>query len=298
MEATLPVAMDATYRASPIKRSRRSKADMAKIRDALEEIVSEYHSMTVRQCFYQAVSRGVVDKTEQEYKGTVGRLLVEMRRDGTIPYEKLSDDTRWQRKPTTHSGLEKMLASTQRTYRRAVWDNQDAYVEVWLEKDALAGVLYEVTEKWDVPLMVTRGYPSATYLHEAAEAIAAQRRPAFLYYFGDRDPSGVDIDRCVEKQIRAMAPRAELYFKRVAVTEEQIEELSLPTRPTKKSDSRSKNFEGESVEVDAIDPETLCDICDSCIRRHIDLDSYYRMRQVEKAERETLATIIERMGGQ
>ncbi|WP_428305832.1 hypothetical protein [Lacipirellula sp.] len=271
---------------------------MAAIRDALEEIVDEYTSLTVRQCFYQAVGRGVVDKTEQEYKGTVCRLLADMRRDGTIPYHKLSDNTRWQRKPTTFSGLEQMLENTQRTYRRAIWDEQPAYVEIWLEKDALAGVLWEVTRKWDVPLMVTRGYPSISYLHEAAEAIAAQGKPAFLYYFGDRDPSGVDIDRCVEKQIREMAPDADLHFERVGVTEAQIAELSLPTRPTKKTDSRSKGFEGESVEVDAIDPETLCQICDDCIRRHIDFDSYYRMREVENAERDTLATLISNMGGE
>jgi hypothetical protein len=282
---------------SPIRRGRRSKQDIADVRDAIIEVISGYRRMTVRQVYYQLVTRGVIEKTEQEYKSTVCRLLAEMRRDGTIPYSKIADNTRWMRKPDTYSGLEEMLSITHQTYRRAIWDSQDAYVEIWLEKEALAGVLVDVTAKWDVPLMVTRGYPSLSYVHSAAQAIEAQGKPAYLYYFGDRDPSGVDIDRFVEQQILEMAPGVDLHFERVAVTEEQLEELSLPTRPTKKSDSRSKGFRGESVEVDAIDPDTLCEICEACITRHVDQDAYGRMMEVEDAERDTLARIIEKMGG-
>ena len=105
-----------------------------------------------------------------------------------------------------------MLHHQKRLYRRSLWNDQDAYVEVWLEKDALAGVLYEVTDTWDVPLMVTVGYPSLSYLHEAAEQIAAKDKPAYLYYFGDHDPSGIDITCLVEDGIREFAPDAEIYF--------------------------------------------------------------------------------------
>jgi hypothetical protein len=129
-------------------------------------------------------------------------------------------------------------------------------VEVWLEKDALAGVLYEETDRWDVPLMVTRGYASLSYLYHAAMRITESRKPAHLYYFGDFDPSGVDITRAVEEGIRELGPDADIEFERVAVTEDQIQSMRLPTRPTKGSDSRRKNFKGDSVEVDAIHPIT------------------------------------------
>ncbi|RIK78509.1 MAG: hypothetical protein DCC67_11475 [Planctomycetota bacterium] len=270
---------------------------MAAIRDAIYAVVEQYRPMTVRQVFYQLVSRGVIEKTEAQYKTTVCRLLVEMRREGQIPYSWIADNTRWMRKPNTYSSLSEMLSLTQETYRRAVWDNQDAYVEIWLEKEALAGVLVDVTSKWDVPLMVTRGYPSLSYVYSAAKAIEAQDKPAYLYYFGDRDPSGVDIDRFVAQQIGEIAPDVELYFERVAVTRSQISELELPTRPTKQSDSRSKNFAGESVEVDAIDPDTLRDLCESCITDHIDHDAYERLLAVEAAERDTLASMIDGMEG-
>src|SRR5262249_28588791 len=150
-----------------------------------------------------------------------------------------------------------MLRLTAQTYRRAVWDTQASYVEIWLEKDALAGVLYDVTEEWDVPLMVTRGYASLSFLHSAAETISSHSKPTYLYYFGDHDPSGLDITRAVEQGIRQFAPNADITFERVAVNPDQIEGMGLPTRPTKASDSRSKGFEGESVEVDAISPDDL-----------------------------------------
>jgi hypothetical protein len=185
-----------------------------------------------------------------------------------------------------------MLQISAQAYRRAIWDNQDVYVEIWLEKDALAGVLYEETATWDVPLMVTRGYPSISYLHSAAEAIAEQGKPAYLYYFGDYDPSGLDIPRKVESDLRQfteeMSFGSEIYFERVAANPSQILSMNLPTRPTKKTDSRAREFIGESVEVDAIPPKALREIVRRCISQHVDEHAYGLMKEAEASERETL----------
>lgn len=310
------------YRSSPIKRPRRTKADIVRLRDTIASVVDEVKPATVRQVFYQLVSRGVIAKSEAEYKNTVCRLLAEMRRDGQISYYDIADNTRWMRKPDTYTSLPSMLHHAQYAYRRALWDDQDAYVEIWLEKEALAGVLVDVTAEWDVPLMVTRGYPSLSFLHSAAEQIRATEKPTFLYYFGDRDPSGVDIPRNVlmtilellvpevvesfsgDKKAEAGLRLAKLYeretplhFEVVAVTSEQIEQLNLPTRPTKKSDSRAKSFEGESVEVDAIPPATLRQLARDCIEQHIDQERLARTLHVEDLERETLAKIAGGLGG-
>jgi len=261
---------------------------MERIRTAIYDTLAADNPATVRQVFYRLVSAGVIAKTEAEYKTTVTRLLTEMRRAREVPFGWISDNTRWMRKPTTFDSYEDALLSTARTYRRALWQEQPVYVEVWLEKDALAGVLYEVTEKWDVPLMVTRGYPSLTYLHEAAESVAYQEKPAFIYYFGDLDPSGLDIPKKVEAGLREFAPEAEIHFERVAVTPVQIKRWQLPTRPTKKTDSRSKSFTGESVEVDAIPSHDLRALARECIDRHIDREVLARVQLVEKSERATL----------
>jgi len=275
--------------------ARRSRAEIESIRDAIVQVLRAEHPATVRQVFYQLVPLGLIAKTEAEYKHTVGRLLVEMRLDGTVPFGWIADNTRWMRKPRTFGSLQAALELTVGTYRRALWAEQDVYVEVWLEKDALAGVLYEVTADLDVPLMVTRGYPSLSFLADAAEVISAQSKPAHLYYFGDYDPSGMDISRVTESRLREFAPTAEIHFERVAVTPQQIAQWSLPTRPTKTTDTRSKGFGNESVEVDAIPPRRLRDLARRRIVEHIDPGVMERTRAIEQAERDTLESIARRL---
>ncbi|MGI8857537.1 MAG: hypothetical protein ACR2JW_17525 [Thermomicrobiales bacterium] len=279
-----------TYRTTPI-RVRRTKEDMGYIRLAIYEALYEDNPMTVRQVFYRLVSTGVIEKAEGEYKQTVCRLLTEMRLDGVIPFGWIADNTRWMRKPRTFTSLDHALKVTAETYRRALWHDLPTYCEIWLEKDALAGVLYEETEQWDVPLMVTRGYASLSYLHEAAEAIAEQGKPAYIYYLGDYDPSGMDIPRKVEARLREFAPDAEIHFERVAVTPEQIVAFALPTRPTKTTDSRSKGFAAQSVEVDAMASATLRALVRTCITRHVEEATLAAVERVEDAEREVLAGI-------
>ncbi len=98
----------------------------------------------------------------------------------------------------------------------------------------------------------------------------------------------------VEENLRMMAPKADITFTRLAVNEDQIATMGLPTRPTKKSDTRSKDFEGESVEVDAIDPDTLRRIVTDAIVSHIDTEALEFQRNEEALERETLALMPER----
>jgi hypothetical protein len=279
------------------KRVRRTKADLETLKTALYNVVAENEPVTVRQAYYQLVSAGAISKTEADYKNIVVRLLGIMRREGELPFSWIADNTRWMRKPQTYSSLEDALDSTIATYRRAIWDQQDSYVEIWLEKDALAGVLFDVTAEWDVPLMVTRGYPSLSYLHTAAEALSEEDRPCYIYYFGDHDPSGVHIPKKIEADLRTFAPDADLHFERVAVTPAQIEKWNLPTRPTKRTDSRAKSFLGESVEVDAIPPSRLRELCRQCIEQHIDQDVLERTQLVERAERNTLQNILGNLQG-
>lgn len=289
-----------TYQACPTKRApgqkRRTKAQMEALQETIYETLRHNHPMTVRQLFYQLVGQDAIDKTEAEYDNAVSRLLADMRRAGMVPWEWVVDQTRWMRKPRTYSSLQRMLNNAAVGYRRALWDNQDAYVEIWLEKDALAGILYDVTDEFDVPLMVSKGFSSITYLHDAAMTIQAQEKPAYLYYFGDHDPSGLSITETIENTIREFAPDVDLHFEKVGVLPWQIESWHLPTRPTKKTDTRSKGFEGDSVEVDAIPPQTLRDLARGSIVHHIDHEAWARVQQVEQEERETLQRFTEMLG--
>lgn len=162
------------------------------------------------------------------------------------------------------------------------------YCEVWCEKDALAGVVVEETEPYDVPLMVAKGYASISFLHSAAEAIARKGKPAYIYHFGDLDPSGVDAARDIEAKLRRYAPGAEIHFERPAVTREQATEWNLPSRPTKMTDTRAKKFSGKSVEFDAIPASKLRNLVRGCIERHVDQEQLAVLRTAEESERETL----------
>jgi len=254
----------------------------------------------VRQLFYQLTSNGVIEKTEAQYKSTVIRLLSRMRREKEIPFDWIADNTRWMRKPSSYSSLEAMLENTARTYRRSVWDSQDAYVEIWLEKDALAGVFYQVTQRWDVPLMVTRGFSSLSFLHTAAEEIkdqSARGKETFIYYFGDHDPSGRVNDRVIERDLREFADGVDFHFERMAVTLEQIAEWSLPSRPTKTRGTHAKTFKGDSVELDSIPPKQLESLIEFCITQHIYEPAYNALIAAEQSERETLVAFISTFKG-
>lgn len=281
----------ASYSAGRIKRARSTKTEVAERRERLFEIVAAMKPMTVRQCFYQATVADIVEKTEGGYDKVQSDLTL-LRRAGILPYAWLADHTRYERKPTTFNGVQEALEDTARLYRKALWADADCYVEVWIEKDALSGVVYPITSLFDVSLMSARGYASLSFLHGSADYIAALNVPAFIYHFGDFDPSGVNAAEKIEETLRQMASDAEIYFERVAVTPEQIRDWDLPTRPTKQSDSRSKGFGEILVELDAIRPDALRNLVEEVILRHLPADQFAVLRAAEASERKLIDGLV------
>jgi hypothetical protein len=194
----------------------------------------------------------------------------------------------------TYSSIQRALEDTARFYRKSLWDDAGSYVEIWLEKDALSGVVYPITDEYDVPLMVARGYASLSFLHSAAEYIASLEVPTYIYHLGDYDPSGVNAGEKIEQTLRELAPHAEIHFERIGVTPYQISEWRLPTRPTKQSDTRSKGFGDISVELDAIAPDTLRGLVKLCIEDHLPQDQLRILKIAEESEREILQAFVQR----
>jgi hypothetical protein len=279
------------YQTSLIKRHRSTKVEVEQRRQHLYDIVSAGQPMTVRQVFYQATVRGIVEKAESGY-AKVQTDLTLMRRAGELPYGWLADNTRWQRKPRSFDSVQEALENTARLYRKNLWADGDSYVEIWLEKDALAGVILPITAMYDVPLMVARGYASLSFLHSAAEYIGSLDVPTYVYHLGDFDPSGVNAGEKIETSLREMAPSAEIYFERIAVTEEQITAWNLPTRPTKATDTRARNFGSISVELDAIEPNTLRTVVLDAIEEHLPEHQYEVLKAAEQSEREVIARLV------
>jgi hypothetical protein len=262
-------------------------------RAALYSIIANMQPMTVRQAFYQATVRGIVEKSEKGY-GKIQRALVDMRWDGQVPYSWITDNTRWQRKPKTFNGIAQALEDTAAFYRKNLWQDADAYVEIWLEKDALSGVIYPITSQYDVPLMVARGYASLSFLQNAGAAINGMGVPAYIYHFGDFDPSGVNAAEKIEESLGKFAPDADIQFKRIALTPRQIRELKLPTRPTKKTDTRSKSFGELSVELDAIAPDDLRAMVQKVIEQHLPKERFEILKEAEASERQLLRSFVAR----
>lgn len=272
------------------RRTRRTRAELSALDDAIVDAVSVEHPVTLRGVYYRAVSAGAVDKTEAGYR-VVGRQLVKLRRAGVVPYAWITDGTRLMRKPVSWSGADAMLAHQGVSYRQALWEDQSSAVIVLSEKDAISGAVYPVTVEFDVELGITRGYTSDTFVHSIADDVLANDadyRTTFLYQLGDHDPSGVDGWRDFCRKVTEFAPGCDVVFERIAVTPQQIVELALPTRPTKSKDTRSAGFTGESVEVDAISAPTLRQIVRDAIEQHIDPDQLHVTQMVEQSERRGL----------
>ncbi len=282
------------YGTSPIKRKRRTKAEIMVLDLALAEIVAEVEPATVRQVFYQAVVRGLVPKDETEGYRLVQRRLLSLRERGTIPYGWITDNARIVRRRARWQSPDEFAREAAARYRKDYWAEAEVRVEVWLEKDALAGVLLPtVVDECGLDLYVTRGFASVSYLQEAAEFIEEDGRQTFVYLLTDLDPSGLSIAETVECELVERAVTNPPEVERIAVTREQIDRYGLPTRPTKANDSRAATFVKEhgtgSVELDAIPPDTLRELVRSHIEDHMDSDQLRILKLAEREERRLLS---------
>src|SRR5918994_1429408 len=196
---------------SPIKRPRRTRAEIEALDDALVEIVDQFRPVTVRQVFYQAVNRGLVPKSESKGYRVVQRRLVALRASWEIPHGAIVNGTRYVHGHQRYDDLDEFTSYAAGLYRKDYWATSEVNVEVWLEKDALKGVLIPtVVDECGLGLHVTRGFASITYLQEAAEEIERHGRPTYIYVLTDFDPSGVVIAQKVEEELTARAPYSEI----------------------------------------------------------------------------------------
>lgn len=264
------------------------------IRDAVDGLAGRFDRMTVRQIFYQLETMEVVAKTEGGYR-QVQQQVLKMRRERLLDWDFITDGTRWQRKPDTYSHAGDYIEQVSRSYRRDLWQQQGVRIEIWLEKDALADVIVDVTHEWDVSLMVSRGQSSATFLHSAAvtarEAFESTGVATYIYALYDFDAGGERAYRTVERELPEYAPGVPIHVERLAVTEDQIEEWSLPTRPAKKSDPEAAKWGKTAVELDAIDPDRLVQLAEDAITDHVDEHAWQVEQQVEREEREGLLAL-------
>lgn len=284
------------YQTSPIKRTRRTVDEMAQLLDAIQSIlVGESGQITIRHLYYRLVGMGIIPKTEAAYKGLCSHLA-KWRRSGEIEWSAFADNTRWHIRRKTYQGIDHALRNTVENYRRDLWEDQPYYVEIWVEKDAIAGLVADTANSYGVPVFVARGFASLSSLYDAANTFRDATdlgKTAIIYHLGDYDPSGIAAG---ESMLRAFRDDfdVELEFRRAAVTAEQIQRLKLPTRPTKTTDTRARRWTGgECVELDTMPPSEIRKIVTTCITQHIEAGAWQAMEQTETLERESMKKFLE-----
>jgi hypothetical protein len=286
---------DLVYRACSIKRDRRTKAKVQTIRETIKSILKADHPQTVRQVFYQLVARGVIEKTENEYQCTVIRLLREMRLDGQVRWDWIVDESRRSRVTQTFDNIGDALRDTAHYYRRSALRDCSDYIEIWSEKEALAGIIYDEASDYDVPVIVSKGMPSLTQLYGSFCSIkraARAGKDSYIYQFGDHDPTGCLIPKTIENRLDEFCERYRCELptvERIPLTPKQISQYGLPTRPTKREGNRhAHKFEGDSVELDALPSSELRSLVRECIERHISPAALETLREAEGSERDIL----------
>jgi len=259
-------------------------------------VLAEYGSaITVRQLYYRLVAGLVIPNSLRSYKRLVAHLT-RWRKNGKLSPHAFTDLTRMPQHHGGWSDLGDFLRGLVNGYRRDYWAEQDSPPEVWLEKQALATVFLPVVDRLQVTLQICRGYPSVSTL-----VAAKDRRVRNILYFGDWDPSGVDINRSIEEELR-VTWGWRVSLKRVALLPEQIERHQLPPTPPKDTDSRTAGFlaaHGEdTVELDALPPDVLEKLIEDSVREHItDEGAWEEAQEQECRDRQRLVEIAEEESG-
>ena len=297
--------MNGTNRACSIKRRRRRREDVDAVRSAIVGVLNADHPQTVRQVFYQLVTRGVIEKSEAEYQQTVIRLLSEMRLGGEVRWDWIIDESRRTRTTRTFDNVADAVQDMARYYRRSALRECDAYIEIWSEKEALSGIIWDAASEYDVPVVVSKGVPSLTQVYKSflnIKRAAAVGKQSYLYQFGDHDPTGCLIPRVIKSRLNEFCIEHDCpapIIKRAALTEEQVSHFRLPTRPTKRDGNRHANdFSGDSVELDALPSNELRTLVTDCIKQHISDSDLHILRSAEQSERDFRTNWAQDVGGQ
>ncbi len=273
----------------------------------VQGIIDEYSGMrlTLRQIYYRLVAAQAIENTVSQYKG-LSSLLVKARLQGDIAFDDIEDRTRAMqngygddRSPEAHFRMFwDYIENMDENYTMPKWWGQSSYIQIWLEKEALSALFSQVTNVEGVDLAVCRGYPSLTFLYEAAQGLLAlDGKEILILYFGDFDPSGADIERDVREYLRDEFG-VKATFSRIAITRAQIEEYEIPPAPAKRTDSRYRTFVKEhgvawQVELDAIEPRTLQGLVHDAITSHFDEASSQRRRDELTDRRGRIAEWLE-----
>ena len=283
--------------------AKKFSAGSVKIIEKANEIIDEYQaqgfSLTLRQLYYQFVARGLIANKQTEYK-RLGSIVNDARLAGMIDWNAIEDRTRnVQGNPHWDSPAD-ILESVRQSYRIDLWVGQLFRPVVWIEKEALIGVIEGICRQFDVPFFACRGYTSQSEQwragNRADQSAVGDQKPIILH-FGDHDPSGIDMTRDNADRLDIFAPDAMIEVRRLALNMDQVTQYNPPPNPAKMTDSRFEGyvdkFGDESWELDALEPQVIADLIEREIRGLIDFDLWEARAKTIQDDRALLGQLAE-----
>jgi hypothetical protein len=248
-------------------------------------IISEYDGgLTLRQLYYQFVARDLLANNKREYE-KLGRTVGDARLAGLIDWNAIIDRTRTTNCHNHFEGPEDILEAAAETFRLDTRADQDFYVEVWIEKEALLGVIEPVCRELNVTYLACRGYFSLSAMWEAARRFNGAKeggQKAIIIHLGDHDPSGLDMTEDIRNRLSGFG--VQIHVKRIALNMNQVEQYNPPPNFAKISDTRSKEYikeyGSESWELDALEPKVIAGLIEDAVDEYTDQDK----RQVRLSE--------------
>jgi hypothetical protein len=281
-------------------------ADAAGVITQAEEICRTYASqgydLTLRQLYYQFVARALIPNTQQSYK-RLGSIVNKARMAGLLDWSYIVDRTRNLVGNSHWQSPSQIMAGAAGSYAIDKWSDQPTRVEVWVEKDALSGVVGRVAEQEDVSWFACRGYVSQSELWAAGRRLARymQNQNVVVLHLGDHDPSGIDMSRDIADRLHTFIghrAQSQLEVRRIALNRDQVDRYDPPPNPAKLTDSRIGGYLSEhgdqSWELDALEPAVLAALITDHIGQTRDADLYATALDVEEEHRRLLQAASDR----
>lgn len=270
---------------------------IALVNSIIEEYKEQGYELTLRQLYYQLVARDHIPNNQRSYKN-LGNLVNDGRLAGLIDWYAIVDRTRNLRGNSHWDNPADVIDSARYSYMLDRWGKQPNYVEVWVEKDALVGIVGQACRKLDVPYFSCRGYTSQSEMWLAAQRFRhkAHKQSRTILHLGDHDPSGIDMTRDIQERLDLFC--ADVEVKRIALTLEQIEQFNPPPNPAKLTDARASNYISrygrESWELDALEPRVITDLIEEKVFELLDYDLFVDVQKKETTDKNNIAEICRR----
>ena len=269
---------------------------IAKANQIIESYAEQGYELTLRQIYYQFVSRAFLANNMREYKN-LGSVLNDARLAGLIDWDAIVDRTRNLQSTSHWTSPSEIIAACAKQYRIDKWATQSNRVECWVEKDALIGVVEKAALANDVAYFSCRGYTSQSELWSAAMRLkryADDGQTPYVIHLGDHDPSGMDMSRDIADRLKLFAG-FEIEVRRIALNYDQVEQYSPPPNPAKLTDSRAQGyisrFGDESWELDALEPQVINDLITENVLSLREPDPWEEAEMKEADHREKLMTV-------